>query len=229
MEWESWFENKNFTTDWSSSHFANWERHLEALRDRAASVLEIGSWEGRSAVFFLEFLPKCRITCIDTFEGGSEYARYEAAVVRTVETRFDSNLAPYGQRIRKMKSRSVPALDRLAQENARFDLIYIDGSHVRDDVLVDSLIAWPLLLSGGICIWDDYAWGLREVPSAQRPQDAVDAFLTMHADELQVLHRAAQVIVGKRPGGTAQGADRFTFPRTAANLIRFLRRQPLDP
>jgi Methyltransferase domain len=153
MEWEAWFQNKTFTTDWTSVNFANWTTHLSGFRDRAPAVLEIGSWEGRSAVFFLEFLPRCRVTCIDTFEGGAEHADFDPTIMSSIEARFESNLASYGQRVRKIKSRSLPALDRLAQDNEAFDLIYIDGSHTRDDVLLDSVLAWRLLAPDGICRW----------------------------------------------------------------------------
>ena len=133
-------------------------------------------WEGRSAVFFLEFLPRCRITCIDTFEGGAEHADFDQTVVSSIEARFDSNLASYGQRVRKIKSRSLPALDRLAQDNEAFDLIYIDGSHMRDDVLLNSVLAWRLLAPDGICIWDDYSGAC-----AIEPMRNVRVRLSMHS------------------------------------------------
>ncbi len=227
MEWDVWFQDKTFTTDWSSSNYAHWARNCEKFRQRAVSVLEIGSWEGRSAIFFLEFLPKCRISCIDTFAAGPGYAYLGDAVVNSIEARFDSNLSPYRDRVRKLTSRSLPALDQLAQENATFDLIYIDGSHARDDVLMDSVQAWRLLAPNGICIWDDYTWGLPDMPSAERPQHAIDAFLDSHADEFQILHTSAQIVVEKRPGGRANRGNRLTFPRTAANLMRFLTRRPM--
>jgi predicted O-methyltransferase YrrM len=224
MEWDRWFQGKTFTTDWSSGNFVHWARILDRFRDRETRVLEIGSWEGRSAVFFLELLQKSRITCIDTFTGGPEYSGLEDAVA-SIEDRFDVNLASYGDRVRKMKSRSVPALDQLGQDNEIFDVVYIDGSHARDDVLMDSILAWRLLTPNGICMWDDYTWGLPDVPSARRPQHAIDAFLDLHSDELQVLETSGQVMVEKRPGGRAQRENLFTFPRTMGNLMRFLRRQ----
>jgi predicted O-methyltransferase YrrM len=124
-----------------------------------------------------------------------------------------------------MKSRSVPALDRLAQENELFDFIYIDGSHARDDVLMDSVLAWRLLAPNGICMWDDYTWGLADVPSAQRPQHAIDAFLDLHSDELRILDTPGQVTVEKRLGNRTERQNLLTFPRTATNLIRFLTRR----
>jgi predicted O-methyltransferase YrrM len=227
MEWEAWFRDKAFTADWTSVNFTNWTTHLSRFRDRAPAVLEIGSWEGRSAIFFLEFLPLCRVTCIDTFEGGAEHADFDKTVVSSIEARFDGNLASYGQRVRKIKARSLPALDRLAQDHEAFDLIYIDGSHTRDDVLIDSVLAWRLLAPDGVCMWDDYTWGLRDRAPADRPQPAIDAFLDLYCDELQILHEEDQVIVEKRPNPGSQRQNVLTFPRSAANLMRFLTRRPM--
>lgn len=227
MEWEAWFDNKKFTTDWSSPHFSDWARHLAKLRDRDVAVLEIGSWEGRSAIFFLEFLPRSRVTCIDTFEGGAEHAPLGNDFLASIEGRFDANLGPYGDRVRKIKSPSFAALDRLVQDKASFDLIYIDGSHMRDDVLIDSVLAWRLLAPGGICIWDDYTWGVRELPPAERPQQAIDAFLDLHFHELTILQSDGQMVAEKHPGVAPKPPSLPTFPRTPANLLRFLTRQPL--
>jgi predicted O-methyltransferase YrrM len=228
MEWEAWFNNKKFTTDWSSAHFSDWARHLAKLRDRDAAVLEIGSWEGRSAIFFLEFLPRSRITCVDTFEGGAEHAPLGNDFLASLEARFDTNLASYGDRVRKIKSPSFAALDRLVQDKTSFDLIYIDGSHERDDVLIDSVLAWRLLAPNGICIWDDYTWGLHQLPPAERPQQAIDAFLDLHFEELTILQSDGQVVAEKHPQVASKHPDFLTFPRTPANLMRFLRRQPLQ-
>ena len=65
-----WFRHGEFSTDWATSHFSVWRRVLAPLRGRGAQVLEIGSWEGRSAIFFLNYLRDCKIVCIDTFAGG---------------------------------------------------------------------------------------------------------------------------------------------------------------
>jgi predicted O-methyltransferase YrrM len=227
MDWESWFRNKTFTTDWTSVNFSNWVQHLGKLRDRHVSILEIGSWEGRSAIFFLEFLPHSRITCIDTFKGGAEHADLDAALVSSIETRFDSNLAHYGVRVRKIKSRSLPALDQLAQDGESFDLIYIDGSHRQDDVLIDSVLAWRVLAPGGVCIWDDYTWGLTDRSPAERPLHAIHTFLDLHLNELQIVHTGDQIIVEKRPSTLSERPKSLTFPRTAANLVRFLTRRPM--
>jgi predicted O-methyltransferase YrrM len=202
------FQNKQFSADWTSHNFPNWMTVLAPLQNRAAHVLEIGSWEGRSAIFWLEYLPRCRLVCIDSFDGGTTgptlpELRSQAALT---EGRFDANLAPYAGRFEKVVSRSVPALDRLNARKSEFDLIYVDGGHLRDEVLVDSLLCWPMLRPGGILIWDDYAWH-PELPSRQRPQEAIDTFLRLQTGSFTELHRSYQVIVEKishHPQGEAE-------------------------
>ena len=90
---------QDFSFDWTSWHFPNWFGLLEPYRTRRLRVLEIGSWEGRSALFFLNYLPLARLTCIDTFAGGQEHRRTRAnprmPFLRTVEPRFDANTAAF--------------------------------------------------------------------------------------------------------------------------------------
>jgi predicted O-methyltransferase YrrM len=191
-----WFAEKEFTSDWTSPHIARWTSVLGSLRTEAIRILEIGSWEGRSAVFFLRFLPRSTITCIDTFGGGGAHMPdHVRAEVPNVEARFDANLAEFGERVRKIKATSAAALAAL-QNGTPFDLIYIDGNHERDAVLTDSLLAWPLLWEGGLLIWDDYRGG-RDKPLAIRPKPAIDTFLWLHRRDASVVRRESQVIVRK--------------------------------
>jgi predicted O-methyltransferase YrrM len=191
-----WFWGKDFSGDWVARHIPLWRRVLAGWRDRPIRILEIGSWEGRSALFFLKFLPGSRITCIDTFSGGDDQVRQAQlfAEVPHVESRFDRNLAAYAARVEKIKSRSVPALEALAAAGRRFDLAYIDGSHLRPDVMDDSVRVWPLVVPGGVLIWDDYDWR-PDLPDHERPQPAIDQFLAEHAGNFRLLARAQQMIV----------------------------------
>jgi hypothetical protein len=62
-----------FTTDWVSRNEHLWTAILQELRGRAdIHALEIGSFEGRSALWFLENIlthPAASITCVDIFAG----------------------------------------------------------------------------------------------------------------------------------------------------------------
>lgn len=197
LRYRAWFREKEFTSDWASGNFSLWRRVLSPLRDRPLRILEIGSWEGRSALFFLNFFERSTIVCIDTFGGNTgEKQVYDslATIMPGVEGRFDRNLASFGGRAEKIKSLSGPALASLQSQRRRFDLAYIDGSHRRDDVMADSQAVWQLLDLGGIVIWDDYKWGPRLSPE-ERPQPAIDAFLQAHEGSYRLLASGYQVMI----------------------------------
>ena len=177
------FEGKDFRRDYVAARTIVWGRLFKDIRETTRRVLEIGSEEGRSAVFWLEFFAGAHLTCVDIFR--EEYAE-----------RFDCNLAAYGARLRKITGPSIKALGVLREENAVFDFIYVDGSHRRDDVMIDCLAAWRLLREGGVMLLDDYNW-LPGHPEAERVAPAVDTFLAWHADA-EVILKADQVVVRKR-------------------------------
>ncbi|HEX2120039.1 MAG TPA: class I SAM-dependent methyltransferase [Thermoanaerobaculia bacterium] len=193
----AWFQGKDFTSDWSSGNFTMWRRVLSPLKQEPLRILEIGSWEGRSALFFLNYFKRSTIVCIDTFEGTpEEKAIYDqfASVIGGVEGRFDRNLSPFAGRVEKIKSRSGPALDGLAAQRRRFDLAYIDGSHRRDEVMRDSVGVWQLITIGGVVIWDDYEWGL-DLPPEQQPRPAINDFLRDHQGQYRLLATTYQIAV----------------------------------
>jgi predicted O-methyltransferase YrrM len=194
----AWFAGKTFSTDWTSRFLSVWASLLALRRDQALEVLEIGSWEGRSAIFFLRYLPNCRLTCIDTFRGSPEHllrAKWRVELPY-VEQRFDRNLAEFGGRVQKIKDISSQALARLRAEGRSFDVAYIDGSHHSADVLADAVSCWPMIRAGGIVIFDDYEWVFFS-NEIDHPKAGVDAFLSEHPGQYRELHREYQVIVEK--------------------------------
>jgi predicted O-methyltransferase YrrM len=78
-----------------------------------------------------------------------------------------------------------------------YDFIYIDGSHIAKDVLTDACMAWPLLKPKGIMVFDDYVWGdPRDI--LHRPKVAIDAFVNIFAEEVEVIHVGYQLVVRKK-------------------------------
>ncbi|MPZ40739.1 MAG: hypothetical protein GEU95_22350 [Rhizobiales bacterium] len=199
----AWYEGKRFADDWTSWHFPNWMKLLASYHDRPVRVLEIGSWEGRSALFFLNFLPRARLTCIDTFAGGQEHREAaardatEARALKLLERRFDANVSAFATRIRKMKANSANALAQLGVEKRRFDIAYIDGGHRATEVYTDAVMTWPLIERGGTVIFDDYQW--REMPERlDNPGPGIDAFLRAIEWQHRVAHKKYQVAIVKR-------------------------------
>jgi predicted O-methyltransferase YrrM len=197
-----WYDGKLFSTDWTSWHFPTWMTLLAPFRDRPARMLEVGSWEGRSAVFFLNYLPQVTLTCVDTFAGGQEHQEAaartpeDAEILRTVETRFDGNTKPFSGRLEKIKAQSLEGLIDLGVAERRFDIAYIDGGHRAREVYADSALTWPLMAPGGLVILDDYQWA--EMPEPMdNPKPGVDAFLKSIEGQYRMVHNDYQVAIAK--------------------------------
>lgn len=177
-----------FTEHYAAPHTERWLGHLNHLKDKQnVRFLEVGSFEGRSAIWFLENIlthPTATIMCIDPFRRAGS------------EARFDHNMriADHGSKLIKVKGRSEVVMAGL--EQGTYDAIYIDGSHAALNVLMDAVAGWHLLKPNGVMIFDDYRWGL-ERPVTARPQMAIDLFLDVMNSPLMLLHKEHQVIVRK--------------------------------
>jgi predicted O-methyltransferase YrrM len=183
------FAGCRFTSNWTTRSGFLWFHFLKEVASGIRDYLEIGSFEGRSALLAGWLFPNARITCVDPFE--SEWPPGRAT---SVEATFDANTAGLGSRLTKLVGRSSAVLARLAEAHTTFDLIFIDGSHAHDDVMLDTLAAWRCLRKGGYLIWDDYYFhdpGLGRATVRQ----AVDRFLDAHAEAIEPVFAAWQVCV----------------------------------
>ena len=190
-----------FTTSWFLGHVRRWEPIFRRLEGRAASLLEIGSFEGMSACFLLWRLPDATITCVDTFAGSLEH-RFMYGDVSQLESTFDANVALVdATRVRKLVGDSRRVVLDLAAEDAYFDLVYVDGSHLGLDVIVDASLSWHLLAPGGTIVFDDYEWAEIGSDPFLRPGPAVDAFLTLIEGKYEPVFDGYQLAVRKLHSG----------------------------
>jgi predicted O-methyltransferase YrrM len=176
-----------FTQDVFTSRIPLWQELLGPLAGRSQlKFLEVGSFEGRSAVWLLDNVlthPTATIACIDPWYGAD------------TERRFDRNVVASGRsnQVRKVKSASHRMLPHFPERS--LDFVYIDGSHEGADVLLDGMLALLLLKSGGLLVFDDYPL---EPPAGTRhhpPQPAIDAFLALNDWRLTEVHRGWQIAV----------------------------------
>jgi predicted O-methyltransferase YrrM len=178
-----------YSSDWFSPRIEDIAPFVEEFaHSPGLKILEIGSYEGRSAVWFLENLathPQATLTCVDVWH---RLAR---------ELYFDHNIAQTGSadKVHKIKGDSHEALQGLA--GSSFSIVYIDGYHRAAHVLLDALLAWPLLLQGGLMLFDDYLWE-PDLPPTARPQLAIDLFLELLGTDIELLFKGYMVIVRKR-------------------------------
>lgn len=187
--------------DWFSMHIPLWLEAFETLHIRSRTpleCLEIGSWQGLSAAFILGELPAARLTCVDTWQGADEHrdsTATTAEILSAVERTFDANLAPHRDRLTKFRSTSLAFFSGHVRPEA-FDLIYVDGSHHVDDVLIDALMAFEMLRVGGMMVFDDYFWRYYADAMAN-PAAAINAFLRLKAEQLRIVSHHYQLIVTK--------------------------------
>lgn len=186
-----------FSSDWFSHNIPGLTSVLNYLKP--ARILEIGSFEGRSTVFFLEealkYQPNVEIFCIDSWEGGAEHQGIWN--MGEVERHFlhNTQLAqakfPQGK-IHHARGYSHPKMIELLANGFEgyFDYIYIDGSHEAPDVLLDALLAHRLVRKEGIISFDDYLWS--PTPSGQEDhymlvKPAVDHYVNTYQRKVWVM------------------------------------------
>jgi predicted O-methyltransferase YrrM len=189
--------NYIFTVDWFSSNIPIWSHYLKELKDKPnLHFLEIGSFQGRSTVWLLENIltnNTSTITCIDTFEGSIEHAIDFKNDIKNLFDIFSHNISKFKNKVNIIKNKSQVALKQI---NEQYDFIYIDGDHKASSVIEDAILSFNLLKKGGIIIFDDYLWfGMKKF--IDNPKPAIDAFLEIYADKINVMYKNYQVIIEK--------------------------------
>jgi predicted O-methyltransferase YrrM len=188
-----------FTNNWFAHAPEVWEHLIPMLPGTPGerSFLEIGSYEGRSAIWIAENMMRGddSLFCVDTWKGGEEHSGED---MLEVHHRFLRNMEKLENRKNlywhSAQETSVMALGEMIQESYAFHFIYIDGSHQAKDVLTDACMAWQLLAPGGLMVFDDYLWGdPRDV--LHRPKLAIDAFVNIFAEDLTVLYVGHQLVI----------------------------------
>jgi len=197
-----------FTEQWFGQD--GLEKITELNKNLKLDFLEIGSFEGESTIWFLDtFLQNedSTITCIDPWQNysqdkdslnsyGTESSDWKFGDMNIKET-FLNNITKNGSihKVRVIQELSDRALPVLINENKKYDLIFIDGNHVAPYVLMDSVMSWPLLKVGGYMIFDDYKWGLNKGQHTIRPDKAIDDFIDIFSDYIEVIHSNYRKII----------------------------------
>ncbi len=180
----------NFSKDWFSYQIPVWDKVLRPFKGKPdIHYLEIGVFEGRSAIWMLENIltdPSSKLTGIDIFPEG-----------RNLKEKYLSNLSISGfaHKATTIEGYSQVELRKLPLNS--FDIIYIDGCHRADCVLADTALSFELLKIGGLLIFDDYLWK-KQLPAELRPKIAIDSFITSYRNYLEVVHREYQIFIRKR-------------------------------
>ncbi len=155
-----------FTQRW----FDDIKTTLEQIVPKTARrILEIGSFEGNSALFFLNHCPRAVLTCVDHFRGSRELAKLG---LKGILATFAENLYGYQHRLFVFGIDSWDA-DKALPCNF-YDVTFVDGSYVAFDCLHDLYLAYRCTKPNGIIIADDYTFHNER---SDCPKIAIDAFV----------------------------------------------------
>jgi predicted O-methyltransferase YrrM len=169
---------KIISNDYFSSH-AFYFYNLLIKLPKNFKYLEIGSYEGNSALYVSINFPESNVTCVDLWEAVEEYKDKDFNII---EKNFDSNLKGLSN-ITKIKSTS----DNFFSKNKiMFDFIYIDGNHKFDYVFRDCENAWKFLNKGGFLVCDDYIWDYYK-ELLNNPCYAINSFIKKNNAEIKIL------------------------------------------
>jgi predicted O-methyltransferase YrrM len=168
---------EQFSVDWTTANFQNWQKWLGHLIGRPARGLEVGCFEGRASIWFLDNIlthKDSELCVIDTFKNNPGFKQF-GADGSDLLNRFTKNIGHRAIKVRIFEGRSSDVLREdltFARGANSFDFAYIDGSHASRDVLGDAVRVYDLVKPGGVIIFDDYGWSY-----SQSVKEAVEAFL----------------------------------------------------
>lgn len=183
-----------FTRDWFTCKTPAWIEHVvpRVCQIPGARWLEIGSYQGRSALWTIENVllgPGSLIYCVDVFEPRQPHLDTWGDPGTDYVEIFDA-LVGCRPNVVKLKGKSQDVLPSL--RGTLFCGAYIDGDHREDVVRQDLRLLWPLLLPGSPCVLDDYGWD--KDPGVQI---VVDEFLADQANHARLLFADFQAILLK--------------------------------
>lgn len=179
MKYLGWGQQYKFTRDTFTGNIPLWKGIFPQYKDKSFNYLEIGSFEGMSALWVADYCPKANIKCIDL----------------SFQPNFNYNIGVIGNNIQWWEGHSDDIITEF--ENNSIDVIYIDGSHKAIDVFKDACLSWDLLVPGGIMIFDDYNYYPNMPKLDHHPKFGIDNFLDLFKGEYTLLHKNYQLIIMK--------------------------------
>ena len=175
--------------DWFSQNIIIWEKFLNKINK--IKYLEIGSFEGRSAVFIRELDNICSLMAVDTFEGSDEHKNIDFNKVYS-NFKFNLNL----DRNKNIDFFRGSSDDFFLNNKNYYNLIYIDGSHNYEQVKKDFINSFNFLENNGYLICDDFLW-LEYSKIELNPMKAIIECYDLYKQSLKVEFLNHQIIFRK--------------------------------
>jgi predicted O-methyltransferase YrrM len=185
-----------FTKNTFTDRIPSWTKLLNEFKGKPGiNYLEIGTFEGRSALWVLENIlthPTSKLTIIDAFEEHTYNTFLSNINLSGEAAKFTILTGLSTNKIRELPFNSI-------------DFAYVDGSGKGIVMLSDLVSTWNLVKVGGLIICSQYslnealrrALGLQ--PDDPGPHEAIDAFLKIYSSYITVLTlQEGQVVFRKK-------------------------------
>ena len=179
---KTYLGSKKTSTDYFSLNAYYWNSILNK-NFKEFSYLEIGSWEGNSALYVLKNFKTKNVVCVDVWDLFDN--KYKNEHLERFEN-FKKNLQEFKNRYLFFKSTSD---DFFKNNNAKFDVIYIDGWHEAPQVYKDICNSWSCLNKNGIIICDDYFYGnIRDNKEKDLPAEGINKFIFENKKKIKIVN-----------------------------------------
>jgi tetratricopeptide (TPR) repeat protein len=188
--WQECIEHDYFfTNDIFSYRIPQWETHLQFLSQREnLQVLQVGCFEGMSACWLLDRIlihPQDKLTCIEP----------------KLTAKFKENLAKTEaeSKVTLLEGDTHQLMASLTPDS--FDLVNLqDKRKLTTHAQKNAALAWQLLNTGGVIVFNDYGWSNPGYPE-QNPTQGIEQFLDSVKGQWEIIHRAfaaSQLMIRKK-------------------------------
>lgn len=161
--------------------------------DRDIKILEVGTHEGKSAIWMLENLcihPDSRLTSIDSYtldDPSVNLNTYENFL-------YNIDLCTEKKKFNQILGNSKDIMPKLVEENKKYDIIYIDSTTDIELVFTDITNADKLIGNSGIILMDDVGFDESANTSVI---GAIKRFLTKYPDVYRIILKEWQWMLQK--------------------------------
>lgn len=155
-------------------------------------ILEIGSFEGSSAVYFSDYMldhPEATLNCVDPFDSNDPTTPFTMSGNDTM-IRFMNNISQ-SKNFQKITLKKMYSSEFYKTNSKTFNFIYVDGSHLVEDIKIDFRECLTILEIGGILAFDDYKWGDGSI------KKCIDDLYEENKDALNLIGHGYQIMFQK--------------------------------
>jgi predicted O-methyltransferase YrrM len=160
-----------FTTNWFEANANYWDilkAHLVKHFENDLNCLDIGTFEGRSAVWMAQNLIGANgsLHIVDPVKD-----HYKKNLLHNISALPNSNL------VKLHTGDSVTELPAIYKEFGEyFHFIYIDAGKTAADNCLNALVAERMLHKNGLLVVDDYLWGGHLIDQRLSPKLGIDMY-----------------------------------------------------